>query len=72
MIYTTLCSDNLLFTRDVIPDENGEPKLDEANQPICTGYKILQNETGRLYNSAYDVPSKGYTYSETNIPIKEE
>ena len=32
------------------------------------GYKILQNETGRLYDEAIDVPNS-YTYSETNVPI---
>ena len=37
-----------------------------------TGMKILQVETGIVYDDALDVPTSGYTYTETNIPIEEE
>lgn len=30
------------------------------------GYKILQNETNRIYDEAIDVESGTYTYSETS------
>ena len=37
-----------------------------------TGMKILQVETGIVYDDALDVPTSGYTYTETNIPIEDE
>ena len=36
------------------------------------GMKILQVETGIVYEDALDVPTSGYTYTETNIPIVDE
>lgn len=36
------------------------------------GMKILQNETGIVYEDALDVPESGYTYTETDIPIEDE
>ena len=36
------------------------------------GMKILQNETGVVYEDAIDVPEMGYTYTETDIPLDEE
>lgn len=36
------------------------------------GMKILQNETGVVYEDAMDVPEMGYTYTETDIPLDEE
>ena len=36
------------------------------------GMKILQNETGIIYEDALDVPETGYTYTETDIPIEGE
>lgn len=36
------------------------------------GMKILQNETGVVYEDAMDVPEMGYTYTETDIPLGEE
>lgn len=35
------------------------------------GMKIQQEQTGIVYDDAIDVPSKGYTYVETNIPIED-
>ena len=32
------------------------------------GYMVLQNETGRLYEEAIDIPNR-YTYSETDEKI---
>ena len=34
--------------------------------------KILQEQTGKLYDDATDVEDKGYTYIETDIPIDRE
>lgn len=36
------------------------------------GVKILQNETGIVYEDALDVPESGYTYTETDIAIEDE
>ena len=36
------------------------------------GMKILQVETGIVYEDALDVPTIGYTYTETDIPIEAE
>lgn len=36
------------------------------------GMKILQIETGIVYEDALDVPESGYTYTETNIAIEDE
>jgi len=36
------------------------------------GMKILQVETGIVYEDALDVPTSGYTYTETDIPIADE
>jgi len=33
------------------------------------GYKILQNETGIIYDEAIDIENSGFTYSETDEPI---
>lgn len=35
-----------------------------------SGYKIMQNETGSLYDEAVDLIPCKYTYTETDIPIK--
>ena len=35
-------------------------------------FKILQNETGVLYDEAIDLEDSPYTYTETDIPIEEE
>lgn len=36
------------------------------------GVKIMQNETGIVYEDALDVPESGYTYTETDIAIEDE
>ena len=36
------------------------------------GMKILQVETGIVYEDALDVPESGYTYTETDIAIEDE
>ena len=36
------------------------------------GMKIKQDQTGLLYCDAMDIPSKNYTYTETDIPIDEK
>lgn len=36
------------------------------------GMKILQEQTGIVYDDAIDVPSNGYTYVETDTPIEED
>ena len=35
-------------------------------------YKILQLETGYIYDEAIDIESANYTYEETNEKIEEE
>ena len=36
-----------------------------------SGFKIQQNETGIVYNSAIDVENAAFTYTETNTPTGE-
>lgn len=36
------------------------------------GMKIMQEQTGIVYEDAMDVPSMGYTYTETDEPITGE
>lgn len=36
------------------------------------GFKILQNETGVVYEDAMDILTSGYTYTETDIPVEAE
>lgn len=36
------------------------------------GMKILQVETGVVYEDALDIPESGYTYTETDMPIEDE
>lgn len=36
------------------------------------GMKIMQEQTGIVYDDAMDVPEMGYTYTETDTPIEEE
>lgn len=35
-------------------------------------FYIQKNETEELYESAYDLPEKGYTYTETDKEIEDE
>lgn len=35
------------------------------------GYKIRQDETGTIYDEAYDPLNSDRTYTETDIPIEE-
>ncbi len=35
-------------------------------------FMIKQDQTGLLYDVAIDVKDKGYTYTETDIPIEED
>ena len=35
-------------------------------------YRIIQNETGNIYDEAIDVENAPYTYKETNEKIKVE
>ena len=36
------------------------------------GFKILQVETGVVYDEAIDLESSEYTYEETDEPVEEE
>jgi len=36
------------------------------------GMMIRQNQTNILYSQAIDIENKGYTYTETDIPIESE
>ena len=33
-------------------------------------FKIRQDQTGVLYDKAIDIENKGYTYTETDIPVE--
>lgn len=37
-----------------------------------SGFYIQKNGTDEMYISAYDLPEKGYTYTETNKEIEDE
>lgn len=34
------------------------------------GLYIIQEQTGKLYDKAIDVPDRGFTYRESEIPIE--
>lgn len=36
------------------------------------GYKIIQKETGNIYEEAVDLENAGYTYEETDEKINED
>lgn len=36
------------------------------------GYKIIQKETGEIYEEAVDLENAGYTYEETDEKINED
>lgn len=36
------------------------------------GMKIMQDQSGIVYDDAMDVPEMGYTYTETDTPIEDE
>ena len=56
---------NLYKTIDAKVDENGKFILDENKNLIPTGYKILQLDTGSLYDEAIDIENANHTYLET-------
>lgn len=36
------------------------------------GYRIIQIETGNIFDEAIDIENAPYTYEETDMPIEEE
>ena len=50
-------------------------QIEQINDRVHTysdaGLKILQIDTGVVYEDALDIPESGHTYTETNIPIKD-
>ena len=37
-----------------------------------TNMRIRQDQTGAVYDEAIDVENRGYTYTETDIPVEED
>ena len=57
--------DGVTLYRFAVPNIKDE-KTGEWVEPK---FKIKQDQTGLLYDVAIDIKDKGYTYTETDIPI---
>lgn len=62
----------LFKTIDAKTDEYGNFIEDQNKNLIPTGYKILQLDTGILYDEAIDVENSPHVYVETEILIESE
>lgn len=60
----------LFITIDAQVDNEGNFLRDEKNELVPTGFYIMQNETGAMYDKATDVENSPYTYSETTEKIE--
>lgn len=59
-------SDGVKLYRFAVPNEKDE----ETGKWVQPKFKILQDQTGEPYDSAIDIEGKGYTYTETDIPVE--
>ena len=64
-------SDGVNLYRFAVPNtkhinDKGEEVWDKPQ------FKIRQDQTGTLYDEAIDVENKGYTYTETGIPVESD
>ena len=57
--------DGVKLYRYAVP--NG--KDPETSEWLPPKKKILQEQTGKLYDDATDTEGKGYTYIETDVPV---
>lgn len=58
--------DGITLYRFAVPNVKDE-KTGEWVEPK---FKIKQDQTGLLYDVTIDVEGKGYTYTETDIPVE--
>ena len=58
--------DGVTLYRFAVPNIKDE----ETGEWVEPKFKIKQDQTGLLYDAAIDVEGKGYTYTETDIPIE--
>ena len=60
----------MIITQHPYIDNNGKEREDLIKTYSDIGLRILQNETGGVYDEAIDVYPSQYTYSETNEYIE--
>ena len=53
-------------------DENGKEHVDKIETSSSNGFKILQVETGKIFDSAIDGYPSPYTYIETDVFIEDD
>ena len=61
-------SDDVKLYRFAVPNTQNE----ETGEWVAPKYMIEQDQTGLLYSVAIDVENKGYTYTETDVPIEDQ
>lgn len=62
---------NLYKTMDAQVDANNELLRDKNGNLISTGFLILQEQTGCIYDEAIDIEGAPYTYSATTTKIED-
>lgn len=65
-VYYMTCLDGVKLYRFAAPNTKTDDEWDSPK------FKIKQDQTGILYDEVIDVENKGYTYTETDIPIETE
>lgn len=64
VLYATR-EDGVKLYRFAVPNKKGE----ETGEWLPPKRKIMQEQTGVLYNDAVDVENSGFTYIETDVPV---
>ena len=72
-------SDGVDLYRFAVPNVRVTPKpmgeaisANEESFWTAPQFEITQDQTGNSYSSAIDVANRGYTYTETDIPVESE
>lgn len=60
--------DGVTLYRFAVPNIKDE----ETGEWAEPKFMVKQDQTGLLYDAAIDVEGKGYTYTETDIPVEEQ
>lgn len=68
-VFYAMRSDGVNLYRFAVPNTK---YINEDNEEVWDKpqFKVRQDQTGTLYDEAIDVENKGYTYTETDIPVK--
>lgn len=53
-------------------DENGKERAEFVKTYSNIGLRVIQNETGEVYDEAIDIYPSKYTYSESDEYIEED